>query len=80
VDVYQPDKFKAIQERHAVVGNHRIEMSFVQLIHGGATIAGGDHRISRMIQQCPQKKSRMMVIIDNEDSFAIAIHRGLPNQ
>src|SRR4029079_16300229 len=53
VDLYQSEKFNPVQERHAIVGDHRIETSFVQLRQGSATIAGRDHRISCMIQQGP---------------------------
>ena len=50
LDLNLLEKFNAVQARHAIVGDHGIETSFVQLYQGGATIASRDHRISRMIQ------------------------------
>jgi len=78
VDLDLLEKFNAVEERHTIVGDHRIEMSFVQFVQGGITIAGRDHGISRMFQQCSQEKSRMMVVVHNEDPFAVAIHHEPP--
>ncbi|HKT33758.1 MAG TPA: hypothetical protein VJR03_02925 [Nitrospira sp.] len=75
--MYLLEKFNPVQEWHTIVGNHRIKMSLMQFGQGSLTIAGWDHCVSRMIQQCLEEKPRMMVVIHNENSFTRAIHRGL---
>jgi hypothetical protein len=76
--MYLSEQLNAVQKWHTIVGDHRIERPLLQFNQSRSTVARRDHRVSRMIQQCLQKKPRMMVVIHNENSFAGAVHRAPP--
>jgi hypothetical protein len=41
--VYRSEKFNAVQERHAIIGHHCIEMLSLQFMQGSVAIAGRDY-------------------------------------
>lgn len=71
------EKIHAAELWHPIVGNHDVEMSFPQFIESRNPVAGRDDVVSVSRQNCPHAKPRMMVIIDDEHSFAISVHPGL---
>src|SRR5512140_2301752 len=62
-----PDKFHSVHSRHAMVGDHQIELRLRKMLQGVFAAGNCGDAVAQLFEDCLPRTQATLVIVDKED-------------